>query len=48
MDYALWEASASYSLDKAEEPGYLCLTGYQEKHDLVVNHFMKNVQLIGG
>jgi transposase InsO family protein len=48
QDYALWAASASYSLDKADEPGYLCLNGYQEKDHLVANHLEKNVQLIGG
>lgn len=48
QDYALWAASASYSLDKADEPGYLCLTGYQEKNDLVANHLKKSVQLIRG
>lgn len=48
QDYALWEASASYSLDKADEPGYPCLNGYAEKEQLVANPVKKNVQLIGG
>jgi hypothetical protein len=41
QDYALWAASASYSLDKADEPGYLCLNSYQEKDYLVANHLEK-------
>jgi putative transposase len=48
QDFALWEASASYSLDKADETGYLRLDGYQEKQHLVANHFRKTVQLMGG
>jgi hypothetical protein len=48
QDYALWAASALCSLDKADELGYLCLNGYQEKGQLVANQLKKNVQRIGG
>lgn len=48
QDFGLWAASASYSLDKSGEPGYLCLNGYQEKDDLVANYLKKSVQLIRG
>jgi transposase InsO family protein len=41
-------ASALYSLDKAGEPAYLCLTGDQENNDLVANHFENSVQFIRG
>ncbi|NCI45298.1 transposase family protein [Sediminibacterium sp. WSJ-3] len=41
-------ASALYSLDKADEPGYLCLTGDQDNDQLVANLFEKSVQFIGG
>lgn len=46
--YALWAASASYSLDKADETGYLRLNGNQDKNLLVANHFEKSVQILGG
>lgn len=40
--------SASYSLDKDNEPAYLRLTGDQENVESVANHFEKSVQFIGG
>ena len=48
MDYAVWVASASYSLDKADETGYLCLNGNQEQQRLVANYLQETVQFIGG
>lgn len=42
------EASALYSLDKSNEPGYLCLTGDQESEQSVANQFSKIVQFIRG
>ena len=44
----LCEASALYSLDKSNEPGYLCLTGDQENDQSVANQFSKIVQFIRG
>lgn len=40
--------SASYSLDKYNEPAYLCLTADQDNLQSVANLFEKSVQLIGG
>jgi len=42
------EASALYSLDKSNEPGYLCLTGDQENEQSVANLFRNSVQFIRG
>jgi putative transposase len=39
--------SALYSLDKPNEPAYLCLTADQDNHESVANLFEKSVQFIG-
>lgn len=44
----LREASALYSLDKPNEPGYLCLSADKDNNESVVNHLEKTVQFIGG
>lgn len=41
-------ASALYSLDKPNEPAYLCRTADQDIHESVANLFEKSVQFIGG
>ncbi len=40
--------SALYSLDKPNEPAYLCLSADQDNNESVVHLFEKSVQLIGG
>lgn len=40
--------SASYSLDKSNEPAYLCLTADRDNDESVANFFEKSVQFIGG
>lgn len=47
-EWALCEASALYSLEKSNEPDYLCLTGEQENDLSVAKQFRKSVQFIGG
>lgn len=41
-------ASALYSLDKPNEPAYLCLSADQDNKESVANLFEKSVQFIGG
>lgn len=36
------------AFDQADEPDYLCLTGYQKKDNLVATLLKKSVQLIRG